>query len=73
MIWEEWKLIIDYSMAIDIDPKNHDACFNRGRYNLEYLLGCALDVLGRKEEAIIDYSKAIKIYPDYGAYHNRGL
>ena len=65
--------LIDYSMAIDIDQKNHDACFNSGRYNLEYLLGCALVDLGRKEEAIIDYSKTIEIYPDDGSYHNRGF
>ena len=33
----------------------------------------ALDDLGRKEEAIIYYSKTIEICPDYGAYHYRGL
>ena len=38
------------------------------------MLGIALDDLGRKEEAIKDYTKAIDINPQYAvAYYNRGL
>ena len=36
-------------------------------------LGNVLDDLGRKEEAIKDYTKAIEIDPKYSkAYYNRG-
>ena len=38
------------------------------------MLGNALDDLGRKEEAIEDYAKAIDINPqDADTYNNRGL
>ena len=42
-------------------------------YLLNYLIGIALDDLGRKKEAVEDYTKAIEIDPQYvDAYFNRG-
>ena len=41
--------------------------------NFEKILGSLLDNLGRKEEALIDFSKVIDINPhDADAYYNRG-
>ena len=40
---------------------------------VQIILGSVLNELGRKEEAIIDYSKAIELNPKYtDAYINRG-
>ena len=40
---------------------------------IRYKLGNLLIDLGRKEEALIDYNKAIEINPIYAkAYYNRG-
>ena len=47
------EAIRDYSKAIDINPQYGNAYSNRGYY-FNYLLGNALDDLGRKEEAIKD-------------------
>ena len=43
--------------------------------SFNYLLGNVLNELGRKEEAIKDYTKAIDINPhnDADVYYNRGL
>ena len=39
----------------------------------QYFLGISLDDLGRKEDAINDFTKAIEINPqDASAYYNRG-
>ena len=41
---------------------------------INYLLGCALNELGLKEEALVNYTKAIDINPqDASTYNNRGL
>ena len=40
---------------------------------LNYIKGISLDKLGRTDEAIIDYSKAIEINPHFSdAYYYRG-
>jgi len=57
------KAIADESKAIEIDPKNATAYYNRG---------VAYDTLGQWDKAIADYSRAIEIDPKYAkAYSNR--
>ena len=68
------EAIRDYSKAIEINPQNANAFYNRGLYYLIIIEGSALDDLGRKEDAIKDYSKAIEINPQNAyAFNNRGL
>ena len=59
------RAIINYSKAIDIDTQSAQIYNNRGRPYFQYLLGNALMEMGRKEDAIIDFSMAIKINPHY--------
>ena len=56
--------IISINKAIELNPKNSDAYFNRGNCK---------DDLGDKKGAIDDYSKAIELNPKLAlAYMNRG-
>ena len=56
--------IADYTRAIEINPQNVDAYYNRG---------LAKDDSGDYEGAIADYTKAIEINPELAiAYANRG-
>lgn len=56
--------ILDYSIAIEIDPKHANAYFNRGN---------ARGRLGDYSDAILDYTKVIEINPkDAEAYFSRG-
>ena len=53
----------DYNKAIESDPANADAYYERGD---------AYDELGEYEKAIADYNKAIKLDPNHAlAYFNR--
>lgn len=55
----------DYDKAIDLNPNESDAYFNRGIIK---------DDMGKKEDALKDYDIAIKLNPnDYGAYFNHGI
>ena len=57
--------ILDYTMAIQLEPDFAEAYNNRGN---------AKDELGQHFAAITDYDIAIRLKPDYaGAYLNRGL
>jgi len=57
--------IDDYNKAIEINPKDADAYYNRGN---------AKDELNDYQGAIADYSKAIEINPqNVAAYNNRGV
>ena len=57
--------IEDYTRAIEIDPKDAAAYFNRGGSHSK---------LGDNEQAIEDYTRAIEIDPKYAAaYNNRGI
>ena len=57
--------IEDYSKAIELDPDDADAYYNRG---------VAKKKLKDYYGAINDYSKAIELKPDYAdAYVNRGI
>src|SRR5579884_704316 len=59
------KAISDYTKAIEINPKNARAYYNRG---------IAYQSEGKYDEAISDYTKAIEINPkDTKAYNNRGI
>ena len=59
--------------AIEINPNEAEAYFNRGNYKLSIFLANALKDLGRKEDAIIDYSKVIEINPlNAKAYFYKG-
>ena len=49
------QAILDYSNALEIDPKKSKAYCERGY---------CWDELKNYEKAIIDYNKAIKIYPN---------
>ncbi len=62
----QWdKAIVDYTRAIEIDPKYTDAYFNRG---------VAFGDLEQWDKAIVDYSKAIEIDPKYkSAFDTRGV
>jgi len=54
----------EFDKAIELNPDNADAYFNRGD---------AYDEIGEYEKAIADYSKAIELKPgDALAYFNRG-
>jgi hypothetical protein len=54
----------EFNAAIELNPDNADAYFNRGD---------AYDEIGEYEKAIADYSKAIELKPgDALAYFNRG-
>jgi tetratricopeptide (TPR) repeat protein/S1-C subfamily serine protease len=56
--------ILDYNLAISIDPKFAGSYNNRGNAKAD---------LGNKPAAILDYNLAIAIYPEYVmAYYNRG-
>lgn len=56
--------ITDFSKAIEINPRFHEAYFSRGVKKGE---------LGDYQAAKTDYTKAIEIYPNYHeAYYNRG-
>jgi len=60
---EHGKPIDTYSQAIELDPENANAYFNRG---FEYFSG-------EHEKAIEDYSKAIELDPEHAeAYYHRG-
>ena len=55
----------DYTKAIELDPKDAKAYFNRGH---------AYNELNKYKEAIADYTKAIELDPKYAhAYFNRGF
>jgi len=62
---EYQKALTDYDRAIQLDPQDADAYYNRGLvyYNLkEY------------QKAIADYDRALQLNPQHvGAYYNRGL
>jgi tetratricopeptide (TPR) repeat protein len=59
------KAISDYTKAIEINPKNARAYYNRG---------IAYQSEGKYDEAISDYTQAIERNPRYApAYANRGL
>ncbi|MBC6477679.1 MAG: sigma-70 family RNA polymerase sigma factor [Hormoscilla sp. GM7CHS1pb] len=56
--------IASYEEAIEIEPDNYIAWYNRGY---------ALNKLGRHEEAVASYNKAIKLKPDFSlAWQDRG-
>lgn len=56
--------IINFTKAIELDPKYANAYFNRG---------IAYSNLKKYPEAIADYTKAIELDPKYAdAYYNRG-
>ena len=62
---DHYAAIVDYTKAIDIDPKNDDAFYNRGNSKIEIK-----DYYG----AIADYTKAIDIDPQYSnAFKNRSI
>jgi len=57
--------IINYTKAIELDPKHVPAYNSRG---------IAYDDLKKYPEAIADYTKAIELDPKFAdAYYNRGL
>ena len=56
---------IDYSKAIETDPKLAEAWYNKGN---------ALDELGKHDEAIKTFDRAIEINPQYAkAWSNKGI
>ena len=56
--------IINFTKAIELDPKYANAYFNRG---------IAYSSLKKYPEALADYTKAIELDPKYvKAYYNRG-
>ena len=56
--------MLDYDKAIEINPKNIEANYNRG---------LAYGKKGQYDQAIADYTKAIEINPRHAkAYNNRG-
>ena len=58
------QAIEDYDRAIEINPENAGAYYNRG---------VAYGKLGDHRQAIEDYDRAIEINPEYAeAYNNRG-
>ncbi|MBC6472924.1 MAG: tetratricopeptide repeat protein, partial [Hormoscilla sp. GM102CHS1] len=58
------EVIASYDKAIEIEPDDHPAWYNRGY---------ALLQLSRYDEAIASYDKAIEIKPDdYEAWNNLG-
>jgi len=63
---EKYKqAILDYSKAINLDPKLANAYYNRGYVYIE---------IRKYKLAIADLDKAIEIKPDYAAaYHLRGV
>lgn len=59
------QAIAAYDRALDLNPKNAIACYNRG---------LARRTQGDLAGAIADYNRAIKLDPQYAhAYNNRGL
>ena len=57
--------IINFTKAIELDPKYVLAYNNRG---------IAYDALKKYEESLADYIKAIELDPKYGdSYYNRGV
>src|SRR5208283_97365 len=62
---ENQQTINDYNKAIELNPKDADAYYNRGN---------AYKVLRNFKQAISDYNKAIELDPkDADAYRNRGI
>ena len=62
---EYTEAIADYDMAIQLDPDDPQAYFNRGLVRIE--LG------GQHEDALADFDKAIDLNPNNAdAYNNRG-
>ena len=58
------KAVSYYDKAIQLNPSNADAYYNRGD---------AYDEMGEYGKAIADYSKAIELAPNHApAYYNRG-
>ena len=58
------EAIADYDKAIELNPKDAKAYYNRGN---------AKHQLKQYKEAIADYDKAIELNPkDANAYNNRG-
>jgi tetratricopeptide (TPR) repeat protein len=59
------KAITDYSRAIELNPRDAKAYYNRGN---------AYDNKGQYDKAITDYSRAIELNPrDAVAYYNRAI
>ena len=59
------KSLADYDRAIQLNPYNAKAYYNRGN---------AKSALGKNQEAIADYDRAIKLDSNFAdAYYNRGL
>ena len=59
------RALSDYAAALDFNPENVDAYFNRARTRY---------YLGRLAEAIADYTEVIALRPeDAEAFNNRGL
>ena len=59
------QAIIDYTKAIEIDPKHAETYDNRG---------IIYEKQGNVPQAIADYNKAIELNPNYAnSYNNRGL
>lgn len=64
--------IINFTKAIEINPKLSNAYFKRG-IDINYIQGIILNYLKREQEAIIDFTKSIEIDPNLpDAYYNRG-
>jgi endogenous inhibitor of DNA gyrase (YacG/DUF329 family) len=61
---ERGRTTADYGKAIELNPSNADAYYERGD---------AYDELGEYEKAIADYNTAIELDPNHAlAYYNRG-
>jgi len=59
------KAVADCNEAIELNPNDTDAYYNRG---------CTYGEMGEYEKAIADFDRVIQLNPsDTGAYYNRGL
>ena len=66
------NVLLDCTSAIEIDPHNCEAYINRGILLMHYL-GISLKNLGKKEDALKDFTKSIHISSnDYRFYKLRG-
>ncbi|MGB3534956.1 MAG: trypsin-like peptidase domain-containing protein [Microcoleaceae cyanobacterium] len=69
---KSWEAIADFNQALELEPNNPEAYFNRGLARTQ--LAANLPEQTRGPNPIADYTEAIRLNPGYAdAYYNRGL
>ena len=62
-----------FDRALEINPNDPNARYNKGLEDLIYHIGISLSQLGKFKEAILMYDMALLINPNYSdAYYKKG-